>query len=36
MAHAFNRMLEVLREREAELAGHRDHLEELVQARTGR
>ncbi|MFO1227282.1 ATP-binding protein [Roseateles sp.] len=34
MAHAFNRMLEALREREAELAGHRDHLEELVQART--
>ncbi|MEW6707744.1 MAG: ATP-binding protein [Pseudomonadota bacterium] len=34
MAHAFNRMIAVLREREDELERHRDHLEELVVART--
>jgi signal transduction histidine kinase len=34
MAHTFNRMVAVLQEREAELAAHRDHLEELVGART--
>ena len=34
MAHAFNRMITVLQEREDELARHRDHLEELVRDRT--
>jgi signal transduction histidine kinase/ActR/RegA family two-component response regulator len=34
MAHAFNRMLDALHEREHELARHRDHLEELVAERT--
>jgi signal transduction histidine kinase/ActR/RegA family two-component response regulator len=34
MALAFNRMIAVLGEREDELARHRDHLEELVIART--
>ena len=34
MAHAFNRMIAVLREREVELAAHRDHLEDLVVVRT--
>jgi signal transduction histidine kinase/DNA-binding NarL/FixJ family response regulator len=34
MAHAFNRMIAVLQEREEELQRHRDHLEELVEART--
>ncbi|MFG6458012.1 ATP-binding protein [Roseateles sp. BYS96W] len=34
MAHTFNRMIAALQEREAELAAHRDHLEELVRART--
>ncbi|MDR7295104.1 signal transduction histidine kinase [Pelomonas aquatica] len=34
MADTFNRMLAVLQEREAELGAHRDHLEELVRART--
>lgn len=34
MAHTFNRMLAVLQEREAELGAHRDHLEDLVRART--
>ena len=34
MAHTFNRMVAALQEREAELAAHRDHLEELVRART--
>jgi signal transduction histidine kinase/ActR/RegA family two-component response regulator len=34
MAHAFNRMISVLNEREAELENHRDHLEEVVRERT--
>jgi signal transduction histidine kinase/ActR/RegA family two-component response regulator len=34
MAHAFNSMIAVLREREEELGRHRDHLEDLVVART--
>ncbi len=34
MAHTFNRMIAALKEREAELAAHRDHLEELVRERT--
>jgi signal transduction histidine kinase/CheY-like chemotaxis protein len=34
MAHAFNSMIAVLREREDELGRHRDHLEDLVVART--
>jgi len=34
MAHAFNRMIAVLQEREDELQRHRGHLEELVAART--
>jgi signal transduction histidine kinase len=34
MASAFNHMITVLHEREGELARHRDHLEELVSART--
>ncbi|MFM8900417.1 MAG: ATP-binding protein [Burkholderiales bacterium] len=34
MAHAFNRMMGVLNERESELASHRDHLEEVVLQRT--
>lgn len=34
MAHAFNRMIASLQEREAEVAAHRDHLEDLVQERT--
>ncbi|MBL8276701.1 MAG: HAMP domain-containing protein [Pelomonas sp.] len=34
MAHTFNRMIAALQEREAELAAHRDHLEDLVQERT--
>ena len=34
MAHAFNRMIAALSEREEELARHRDHLEELVRDRT--
>jgi signal transduction histidine kinase len=34
MAHTFNRMISALQEREAELGAHRDHLEELVRART--
>jgi signal transduction histidine kinase/ActR/RegA family two-component response regulator len=34
MAHAFNRMIGVLNERELELANHRDHLEEVVRERT--
>jgi signal transduction histidine kinase/DNA-binding NarL/FixJ family response regulator len=34
MAHAFNRMIAVLQEREEELQRHRDHLEELVEDRT--
>ncbi len=34
MAHTFNRMLAALQEREAELGAHRDHLEDLVRART--
>lgn len=34
MAQAFNRMMGVLNERESELAGHRDHLEEVVRERT--
>ena len=34
MAHSFNRMIAVLQEREAELAAHRDHLEDLVRERT--
>jgi signal transduction histidine kinase/ActR/RegA family two-component response regulator len=34
MAHAFNRMIAALSEREEELARHRDHLEELVRERT--
>src|ERR671922_91789 len=34
MAQGFNRMIGVLSERELELARHRDHLEELVAART--
>ncbi len=34
MAHAFNRMIAVLQEREEELQRHREHLEELVRERT--
>ena len=34
MALAFNRMIAVLQDREQELQGHRDHLEELVRERT--
>jgi signal transduction histidine kinase len=34
MAHTFNRMIGALQERETELGAHRDHLEELVRART--
>jgi len=34
MAHTFNRMIDALQERETELGAHRDHLEELVRART--
>lgn len=34
MAQTFNRMIAALQEREAELAAHRDHLEDLVQERT--
>ncbi|MFG6486048.1 ATP-binding protein [Roseateles sp. BYS78W] len=34
MAHTFNRMIAALQERETELGAHRDHLEELVRART--
>ncbi|MEO6279616.1 ATP-binding protein [Roseateles sp.] len=34
MAHTFNRMISALQERETELGAHRDHLEELVHART--
>jgi signal transduction histidine kinase/DNA-binding NarL/FixJ family response regulator len=34
MAHAFNRMIAVLQEREEELHRHREHLEELVKERT--
>lgn len=34
MAHTFNRMIAALAQREAELAGHRDRLEDLVRERT--
>jgi signal transduction histidine kinase len=34
MAQTFNRMIAALQEREAELEGHRDRLEELVRERT--
>jgi len=34
MAHAFNRMIAVLQEREDELQRHREHLEDLVKERT--
>ena len=34
MADTFNRMIASLQEREAELAAHRDHLEDLVRERT--
>lgn len=34
MADTFNRMIDVLQDRETELAAHRDHLEELVRERT--
>ncbi|HEV8690010.1 MAG TPA: ATP-binding protein, partial [Ideonella sp.] len=34
MGQTFNRMMGVLREREAELASHRDNLEDMVRSRT--
>ncbi len=35
LAHGFNEMLEKIEERDAELIGHRQHLEEIVRKRTG-